>query len=120
MRKNLVSSAPAVFLCVHEVLSVNKMRLSFELDFEAYLKTMQNLVCFAAGPRVVKTISTEGLECLQNPVHCVSMETKCWSVVYGLYSSAKKWLAFTKVIHRRRYSVICLKRTVQDTLYWLN
>ena len=56
---------------------VNKMRLSFELDFEAYLKTMQNLVCFAAGPRVVKTISTEGLECLQNPVHCVSMETKC-------------------------------------------
>ena len=53
------------------------MRLSFELDFEAYLKTMENLVCFAAGPRVVKTISTEGLECLQNPVHCVSMETKC-------------------------------------------
>ena len=52
------------------------MRLSSELDFEAYLKTMQNLVCVVAGPRVVKTIQcTEGLECLQNPVHCVSMET---------------------------------------------
>ena len=55
---------------------VNEMQLSFELDFEAYLKTMQNLVCIDAGPRVVKTIQcTEGLECLQNPVHCVSMET---------------------------------------------
>ena len=43
------------------------MRLSFELNFEAYLKTMQNLACFAAGPRIVKTICTEGLECLQNP-----------------------------------------------------
>ena len=53
------------------------MRLSFELDFEAYLKTMQNLACVAADPRVVKTIGTEGLECLQNPFHCVSMETKC-------------------------------------------
>lgn len=52
------------------------MRLSSELDFEAYLKTMPNLACVAAGPRVVKTICTEGLECLQNPVHCVSMETK--------------------------------------------
>ena len=55
---------------------VNEMRLSSELDFEAYLKTMPNLACVAAGPRVVKTICTEGLECLQNPVHCVSMETK--------------------------------------------
>ena len=36
-----------------------------------------SLRCIAAGPRVVKTICTEGLECLQNPVHCVSMETKC-------------------------------------------
>ena len=53
------------------------MRLSFELDFEAYLKTMQNLACVAAGPHVVKTICTEGLKCLQNPVHCASMENKC-------------------------------------------
>ena len=53
------------------------MRLSFELDFEAYLKTMQNLACVAAGLRVVKTICTEGLECLKNQVRCVSMETKC-------------------------------------------
>ena len=43
------------------------MRLSFELDFEAYLKTMQNLACVAARPRVVKTICKEGLECLQKP-----------------------------------------------------
>ena len=53
------------------------MRSSFELDVKAYLKTMQNLACVAARPRVVKTICTEGLECLQNLVHCVSMETKC-------------------------------------------
>ena len=45
---------------------VNEMPLSFELDFEAYLKTTQNLAYVAAGPRVVKTICTEGLECLQN------------------------------------------------------
>ena len=37
------------------------MRLSFELDFEAYLKTTQNLAYVAASPRVVKTICTEGL-----------------------------------------------------------
>ena len=52
------------------------MQLSFELNFEAYLKTLQNIVRVVAGPCVVKTIQcTEGLECLQNPVHCVSMET---------------------------------------------
>ena len=29
---------------------VNEMPLSFELDFEAYLKTMQNLACVALQP----------------------------------------------------------------------
>ena len=29
---------------------VNEMRLSYELDFEAYLKTMQNLACVELQP----------------------------------------------------------------------